>query len=340
MRTSFYRGGLPVVLLGVAAGLAQAAQLSMRFADGSDQVTLAPTETAIIEIVWRMNARTKTARDLAGLSNRFNVTGPASIVVVSVSTALPEWDTLVSSPAGTALSDFFAAVNTDTSFITETDVAFETVMQEIEIRNVDGTAGTVTISFHVEEPNPNAFTSAPVFWLLVAANPGPVQYDIGQGSPGYEAADGTNVADPLVIHLVSDGGGGQGGNGNANTNVNENTAGGNDNTTGGDNANENTAPNQNDNVNSGNDNANAGNENANTGGDENANTGNDNVNADNENANTGGDGGDSVSNHNDNRRPGGGGGGTRSSGPCGIGMLGFMLSSLAGLLLMRIQRRR
>ena len=343
MRASFHQGLLSVVLACVAAGTVDAAQLSMRFADGGGQVTLAPSETAIIEIVWRMEASGRTAYNLAGLSNRFDVDGPATLEAVSTSTPLTGWSTDQSVELGDPLGAFFASVNADSSlgnFITETDVATETVVQQLEIRNVDGTSGTVEVAFHVEGPLPDAFTSDAATWTLVGADPGAMQYDIGQGSPGYSGIGGENPRDPLIVQLSADDGGG-----------------------GLPDADQDGVPDDEDAF------PDDADETTDTDGDgigDNADEDDDNDGVTDEedafpddpseNTDTDGDGtGDTADQDDDNDGVPDGqdadpldpnfgrastGGGSARSGPCGMGMIGFVSLSLIGLLLTHIQRRR
>lgn len=342
MRASFHHGLLTVVVACVAAGTVDAAQLSMRFADGGGQVTLAPSETAIIEIVWRTEAGGKTAYNLAGLSNRFDVEGPATIEAVSTSTPLSGWMTDLSGELGDPLDAFFASANAVTSlgnFLTETDVATETVVQQIEIRNVDGASGTVEIAFRIEEPMPDAFTSDAATWTLVGADPGALQYDIGQGSPGYSGIGGENPRDPLVVQLGTDGGGlpdtdGDGvpddedafpNDGDETTDTDDDGVG---------------------------DNADEDDDNDGVIDEEDAFPDDPSEDTDTDDDGTGDradqdDDNDGVPDAQDADpldpdvgRPSTGGGGSARSGPCGMGMISFVSLSLIGLLLMQIQRRR
>jgi hypothetical protein len=226
-----------VLVVGMMATSASAAQLSMRWAGnapGDFEMTLNPGQTASIEIVWTMEA-TDIGKSL-GLDNidgRFFVWGsepvaPAAIGttdvsafanVTSVTPVAPGFVTGASIGVGGPLENLFWAF-TNGTVVQGNGTVFDTVIGTVDIECQGEALQPVLISYNVIPPSPGAYDgTSPWVHRWQYAPPtyanGPGQFRIGDydalgtaaaGNPGDAAGDwtyhGYETFTPLVLHQI------------------------------------------------------------------------------------------------------------------------------------------
>jgi hypothetical protein len=212
------------------ASAAQAARLSMAFGDGSNEVTMSPSDTVRVDIIWSMNATDKAAKYVSGLDLRFNVDdlpepgsetyggefpGGGKFTVESVSTS-QAWNLSATTgtgvPGGFSDGGFFlsggdpagvAGVYGNATNFSVTVLSF--------VIHFDGNPvlpAQTWISFrHLfgADPLPAAY-QGPANWTFQWQYDVTLggQFDLGQGNPGDAgpqwSAHGYETFSPLIIH--------------------------------------------------------------------------------------------------------------------------------------------
>ena len=210
----------PVILfsaIALIASSASAATLSMRFADGGNEITMGPSDTAIVEIVWTMRSTDSSKSRLTGLDLRFAVAGqPAKYVAESTTAVCPVcvgWETWILPPA--LLDDEFFYSSGDPNGSTgPSGTSTEQpgiVVGSFVIRKIDFAAGDSALVFRHEDRNdflPAAYNAALLWTLRFQSEPiGINQYDLGEGNPGdagpqWDPYHGYETYAPLIIHNV------------------------------------------------------------------------------------------------------------------------------------------
>ncbi|UCG15429.1 MAG: PEP-CTERM sorting domain-containing protein [Phycisphaerales bacterium] len=227
-----------VLVVGMMATSASAAQLSMRWAGnapGDFEKTLNPGETASIEIVWTMEATdTSKSIGLDNLDGRFFVWGSeptatpigstdiASFTSVTGFTAVaPGFFSGASVGIGGPLENAFFAYTNGTLIKGNGATAFDTVIGTVDFQCQGEAAAPVLISYNVLPPSPGAYDgttawvhrwqySPPTYTNMAG------QFRIGDydaagttpaaGNPGDAASDwpynGYEAFTPLVLHQI------------------------------------------------------------------------------------------------------------------------------------------
>ena len=226
------------VLVMIAAGLlattANAGQLSMRWAGnapGDFEMTLTPTDTASIEIIWTMET-TDTAKGsgLTDIDGRFfvwdaepvGVAIPPNVVsgttVNAVTGVAPGFVTGSSIGVGGPLESLFFAYNNGTT-IAGSGQAFDTVIGTIDIHCDGAVADPTYITYNVIPPSPGPANGSALWthrWQYGLPNM-PAQFRIGDydaagtspaaGNPGDAASNwdpyhGYEGFTPLVLNQI------------------------------------------------------------------------------------------------------------------------------------------
>jgi hypothetical protein len=217
------------------ASAAQAARLSMAFGDGSNEVTMNPSDTVRVDIIWQMGAFDggKVPQRLTGLDLRFNVDdlpepgsetyggqfpGSNKFTVTEVSTTQASWNlsatTGVGVPGGFSDGGFFLSGGdpAGTGGVVGTNTAPVTVLSFVIHMTDANFPGQTWISFRhlfAADPLPAAY-NGPSNWSLrfngyTVGAAG--QFDIGQGNPSdngpaWAPFQGYEPYLPLIIHKV------------------------------------------------------------------------------------------------------------------------------------------
>jgi hypothetical protein len=229
-----------VLVVGMMATSASAAQLSMRWAGnapGDFEKTLLPGETASIEVVWTMEA-SDTAKSLGldNLDGRFFVWGSAPVApavigstdiasftnVTGFTAAAPGFFSGASTGIGGPLENAFFAFTNGTLIKGNGATAFDTVIGTVDFQCQGEAPAPVLISYNVIQPSPGAYGgttgwvhrwqySPPTYTNMAG------QFRIGDydavgtsptaGNPGDAAANwapyhGLETFTPLILHQI------------------------------------------------------------------------------------------------------------------------------------------
>jgi len=196
---------LAALVVAMVASASNAAILSMRWAGTSEKtITLAPSDTAVLEVVFTMQAFDKKASGaiLTDMENRFNgIPGDPKAIVTGITTALSGGSTAASTGVGGPLEQFFMGLNG--VIINANGTQFSTVVAAITIHCAGATGGPVAIAFNGTAPLPGVHNGA-TDWT----NDYPVaptvskHFTMGTGAPGSYDQYGVLVpgsADPLYL---------------------------------------------------------------------------------------------------------------------------------------------
>ena len=208
------------LIVGLVAQTANAGMLSMEFAGGGNEATLAyVSDTVTVDVVWTMHALDgpgppppPAAHTLTALAMRFNLTtndprtftggetftyDPDHITVQSVSTPLSGWGTGATVGVGNYLTDdqsfYLAAGDTSPTFanaIVGDGSVFSTIVTSFTLHCESIEQKDLYLSYFVTGdgagPMPTAKDGIGTWafnWFGLGA-PGEGQYYIGQGNPG------------------------------------------------------------------------------------------------------------------------------------------------------------
>jgi hypothetical protein len=225
-----------VLVVGMMATSASAAQLSMRWAGnapGDFEKTLNPGETASIEIVWTMNA-SDTAKSLGldNLDGRFFVWGSEPVAAPIGSTDVLSYTSVTGFTAvapgfvsgasvgiGSPLESAFFAFTNGTLIKGNGVSSFDTVIGTVDFQCQGEAPQPVLISYNVIPPSPGAYGGT-TGWVHRWQYPTPTyplmagQYRIGEdaagaaaGNPGDAASNwdpyhGLETFTPLILHQI------------------------------------------------------------------------------------------------------------------------------------------
>ena len=186
----------------------QAAQLSLRFAGGGNEVELAASDTVTLEVVWVMAATdtSKSGAKLTGLELRLGVHDAEGqpleegLTVESVG-GVAGWDLSATEGVGQPLSEsgsFLSVIDPSGVGIAGNGTSFETVVASIVLRSEGGLGDIlITIRHHSPgDPLPTAYRGASAWSLkwqeeVTAAN----EFYLGEGNPGDEGPQWNRTTD-------------------------------------------------------------------------------------------------------------------------------------------------
>jgi len=218
------KGLLGLIAVGMIATAANAATLSMRFAGGGNEVTLAPSQSATVEVVITMGLADgpKSPSKLTGFDMRFEVgdvadAGFGPYVVdgstkysVTEHTAFPGWSLAAASPLpNTFNSSYFLSAGDPAGLIGPTGAtAGDTVIATFTIHKDVFELGDTFVVWRKGSALPALYNGAAAwgdrfgYTAEVARN----QFLHGQGSPGDAGPQnqyhGYEDFEPLIIHNV------------------------------------------------------------------------------------------------------------------------------------------
>ena len=203
---------------------AGAALMHIEFSGGGSETTMAPGDTARIDLVWTMQTTDTSASRLTGTDLRFNVTstpdpdGPErgdKYVVESLTTPIPTWSTAAASGVGSFFSGnnfFLSAIDpVGVSGIVGNGTEFSTIIASFVLRKEDFAAGDTYITFRHRFPNailPVAYNGLSDWTHQFQGTvTGPNQFRLGLGNPGdagpqWDPYHGYETFQPLIIHNV------------------------------------------------------------------------------------------------------------------------------------------
>jgi hypothetical protein len=219
--------GLAIIL--ILAAPSEAGLLSMRFANGTNEVTLHQSEIARIEVLFSFGAMDKVTNRLTGIDARFDVgplvqgvggsyvlDGPTPFAVIDVD-PLPGvgWTTAASTPVPAPFAgDFFlsvgdpAGVHGAHEYTQPPGFIPPIPLATVTIRRDRVQAGDYYVVFRARPPLP-ALYNGPSDWqnqFGYQTITGGGQFEIGQGNPGDAdprwAYHGYETLQPLIIHAV------------------------------------------------------------------------------------------------------------------------------------------
>jgi hypothetical protein len=215
---------------GLAATSANAGLLSIRFAGGGSEVTLAPSESATIEVVFQMQATDKKTNQVTGFDARFEVgqlatsdsgdyvaDGSTKLMVSSAGTTIPGWNTAATSGVGEVFnSAFFMSAGDPGDAPPDGPVGNGTeqapvVLASFTVHKEVATPGIDTlIAFRAGAALPAVYQGAAGWTSRFGFETinGGGQFEIGLGNPGQDRpqdvppSEGYETLAPLVIHNV------------------------------------------------------------------------------------------------------------------------------------------
>lgn len=236
---------LMFLVVGAMASVANAGMLMMSFRDGTQgypagttEVTLSPSDTVYLDIVWRMQTTDKKASGnyVDGMDLRFNLwsTDPAAgetptsvvddLIVAAAPTSPFGWVTGASDPVGGQIGSpggyFLAGSDTaGTHRIAATGAQFDTLVLSVLLhKSPDYSLATTYLSFMEYVPGGVGSGVIPAVymtgsnWTLLFGYPGhtttgPKQFTMGTGNPGdnpsfYDPYHGYDIGAPLIVHNI------------------------------------------------------------------------------------------------------------------------------------------
>ena len=183
---------LGILVVGMLAGTANAAHMDLVFADGSTEVTLAPSDTIEIDVLFSMNA----GDTLAGITFALEV--GAGLDLVGTSIYPPEWVN------GSNQFEHWVNVSLTGPPIEPGWGAEEPMIGDIVLHQNDIT-GDYEIYIDFDYPVTVSKADASAYTLVA---PGTYEgyvgyYGIGSGAPYYtDTFGGIHEAFPLIVHCV------------------------------------------------------------------------------------------------------------------------------------------
>jgi hypothetical protein len=216
---------LGILAVGLFTTSANAGILSLRFAGGGNEVTMGPSDTATIEVVFQMTAIQTGKARLTGADMRFEVGGLAAGVggdyvfddshkftVESVATPIAGWSTAASILGEFNQNGFFLSAGDPAGAagpVGNATLQPELVIASFTIHKVGPVVPADTyVVFRVGSALP-ALTQGGTGWTNAWQDNADAirEYDIGQGNPGdadprWDPYHGYETLQPLIIHQV------------------------------------------------------------------------------------------------------------------------------------------
>lgn len=204
---------------------ADAGLLSMRFAGGSSETTLSPSQSATIEVCFQLGPFEKAVHRLTRFEARFDVgsltPGVGGQYVVedqspltvtsAASGTIPNWNSTGTSGVGGGFDSSFFLTAGDPNGVSGPlpgHTGAPAVIGTFTVRLDAPTAGDVFAVFRVNDSLPALHNGATLWSNRFGSNIviGPQQFELGMGNPGDAdprwAYHGFETLQPLVIHTV------------------------------------------------------------------------------------------------------------------------------------------
>jgi hypothetical protein len=221
------KGLLGILAVGMMSTAANAGILSLRFAGGATEVTLAPSESVTVEVIFRMNATDKKTNKVTGFDARFDVGGLTAsptgeyvqdgslkdTVTAASPGAFANWNTAATSGVGGPFNgDFFMSAG-DPAGVSGpvgngTEQGF-VVLGSFVIHKDTSTPGTDTLIVYRQGAALPAVYNGAATWANRFGSPtinGAQQFETEGGNSGdnrpQDALHGYETLNPLVVHHI------------------------------------------------------------------------------------------------------------------------------------------
>lgn len=219
------KGLLGILAVGIMSSAANAGVLSLRFAGGATEVTLAQSQSVTVEVLFAMNATDKKANKVTGIDARFDVgplagsgayvvDGSTKMTITSISTPQASWTTAASnSLPATFNGSYFAAAGDPAGVAGPAGNATNqapVVIMSFVLHQTGTSLADEFIVFRSFPPLPAVYNGS-VQWgnrhgpdVITGAE----QFEIGRGNPGfsrpgdYPGYAASELLLPLTIHKV------------------------------------------------------------------------------------------------------------------------------------------